>query len=457
MQHRRAFRQLAANLALLAALFGGLFLGAGNMVMLQLDPSFAKVLHGGHGPDDPAGHDHEDPAVDALACGDGLAGRRRPAGCHRSPAGASGALSVLPRRHHPPAGGPGGCTGDDAGTHGAAGRTGHAAGDADRPPSPRPSPGPARSNDLTRLRADSTPAPRGPATVRSVCETFLMNHYPSLPGWAILAVCASFAPAALAIPAGTEDPATDPAVETVRVLEPRPPGPAPVELQGSDLTTGEPDLTRALARMPGVEAVDNGPLSGQLQVRGLYGPRIGVRLEGMHVLGGGPNWMDPPLYVAPAGLVESVILDRAPAGRRRRRRPGAQAELRWKQAPFSDDGVRPWLELDASAHSVDRGTALAAVAGLSAPRHRLHVAASREHGEDRDTPMGRIEPSRHDRDAPWPSATAGATRPARSASPGAGSNPTPVARPPCRWTSASSTPRSCSWRRVISWAKSSSD
>ena len=72
MQHRRAFRQLAANLALVAALFGGLFLGAGNMVMLQLDPSFAAVLHGDHGPDDHVGHDHEDPAVDALACGDGL-------------------------------------------------------------------------------------------------------------------------------------------------------------------------------------------------------------------------------------------------------------------------------------------------------------------------------------------------------------------------------------------------
>lgn len=90
MQHRRAFRQLAANLALLAALFGGLFLGAGNMVMLQLDPSFAKVLHGGHGPDDPAGHDHEDPAVDALACGDGLqaVGNDQP--------DATGPLPVLP-------------------------------------------------------------------------------------------------------------------------------------------------------------------------------------------------------------------------------------------------------------------------------------------------------------------------------------------------------------------------
>lgn len=227
-----------------------------------------------------------------------------------------------------------------------------------------------------------------------------MNHPPSiLPGWAILAVCASIAPAALANPAGNEPDPNDPALETVRVQEPRPPGAAPLELQGSDLAPADPDLTRALARMPGVEAVDNGPLSGQLQVRGQYGPRVGVRLEGMHVLSGGPNWMDPPLYVAPAGLIESVTLDRAPAGVAAGAGPGAQAELRWKRAPFSEEGVRPWIDLDASARSLDRGTALAAVAGLSAPRHRLHVAASREHGEDRDTPAGRIKPSRHDRDA----------------------------------------------------------
>lgn len=77
MQHRRAFRRLAANLALMAALFGGLFLGAGNMVMLQLDPSFAAVLHAGHGADDHSGHgqsgdEPEQPPADALACGDGL-------------------------------------------------------------------------------------------------------------------------------------------------------------------------------------------------------------------------------------------------------------------------------------------------------------------------------------------------------------------------------------------------
>jgi len=90
MQHRRAFRQLAANLALVAALFGGLFLGTGNMVMLQLDPSFAAVLHGAHGPDDPAGHDHEAEADDALACGDGLqaAGNDQP--------DATGPLPMLP-------------------------------------------------------------------------------------------------------------------------------------------------------------------------------------------------------------------------------------------------------------------------------------------------------------------------------------------------------------------------
>jgi hypothetical protein len=94
MQHRRAFRQLAANLALVAALFGGLFLGAGNMVMLHLDPSFAAVLHGGHGADEHSGHEHaahepEQLPAEALACGDGL-----PAAAARADAGDG--LPVLP-------------------------------------------------------------------------------------------------------------------------------------------------------------------------------------------------------------------------------------------------------------------------------------------------------------------------------------------------------------------------
>lgn len=63
-------RSLAASLALLATLFGGLFYGAGNMLMLATVPGFASVLHG-----DPGDHRHDHasgPRVDRLACGEGV-------------------------------------------------------------------------------------------------------------------------------------------------------------------------------------------------------------------------------------------------------------------------------------------------------------------------------------------------------------------------------------------------
>jgi hypothetical protein len=71
MHRAHPARSLAASLALLATLFGGLFYGAGNMLMLATSPGFASVLHGDHGGHEGHGeHDHG--AVDALVCGDGV-------------------------------------------------------------------------------------------------------------------------------------------------------------------------------------------------------------------------------------------------------------------------------------------------------------------------------------------------------------------------------------------------
>ena len=56
----------------------------------------------------------------------------------------------------------------------------------------------------------------------------------------------------------------------------------------------EPDAAALAARLPGAALIDNGALSGQLQHRGLLGPRMAVRIDGVHFASGGPNLMDPP-------------------------------------------------------------------------------------------------------------------------------------------------------------------
>lgn len=80
MHCSRTFMQFGQQLALWAALFGGLFLGAGNMLMLHVDPAAAHRLHTEHGAAAPGIADRSrsaavahDPALEALICGDGLA------------------------------------------------------------------------------------------------------------------------------------------------------------------------------------------------------------------------------------------------------------------------------------------------------------------------------------------------------------------------------------------------
>lgn len=70
----------------------------------------------------------------------------------------------------------------------------------------------------------------------------------------------------------------------------------PVELgkeAEEELATG-PDGAAFVARLPGMALVDNGTLSGQVQMRGLFGERIRYQQPGFRKTGG-PNAMDPAM------------------------------------------------------------------------------------------------------------------------------------------------------------------
>lgn len=76
-----------------------------------------------------------------------------------------------------------------------------------------------------------------------------------------------------------------------------------------ELATG-PDAAAFIARQPGMALVDNGALSGQVQMRGLFGERILLRVNGQHFATGGPNAMDPAMHYAPMALIERVEIAR---------------------------------------------------------------------------------------------------------------------------------------------------
>jgi len=95
---------------------------------------------------------------------------------------------------------------------------------------------------------------------------------------------------------------------------------SPIYVRSSNLTAWSPtehlvssehlrsvDAAAMVRNLPGAAIVRNGSQTGILQLRGLSGDRVGVRVDGMTITPACPNHMDPPLHYAhPSGgdLVE---------------------------------------------------------------------------------------------------------------------------------------------------------
>lgn len=98
------------------------------------------------------------------------------------------------------------------------------------------------------------------------------------------------------------------------------------------------DPAKLMAQVPGGAAANNGPLTGQIQYRGMSGPRINVRVDGMLIHGGGPNWMAPPLHHIPAGLMEELVVEQGIASISTGGGIGGAATALWKRPDYSDGG-----------------------------------------------------------------------------------------------------------------------
>lgn len=192
-------------------------------------------------------------------------------------------------------------------------------------------------------------------------------------GLCTIALCAI----AHAATAAEQDQA-DTAIETLTVYGERISPLAESEVTSHRIHHGGADTARLVALMPGADVNDNGPISGQIQYRGLSGPRMDVKVNGMRIVPGGPNWMDPPLHYVPPGLLHSVKLQRGAAGVTSGN-VGAQASAQWKR-PEYDAG--PYLDIDTSYRSVDDGSSIAATTGFSTSQHRVYVSVSDETGDD---------------------------------------------------------------------------
>lgn len=160
-----------------------------------------------------------------------------------------------------------------------------------------------------------------------------------------------------------------------------------------------PDSAGFMKRVPGGNVNYNGPLSGQTQYRGLFGPRMNVRIDGMYINAGGPNWMDPPLHYAPSLLLSSFYAQRGIAPVSSGAGIGGHVEARTKTSRFNDEVA---FSIQGSAgfksHSVDGGRDLGVLMGLANNSHRFHALAATEQGDDYRTVRGDVAPTQYARD-----------------------------------------------------------
>lgn len=159
-----------------------------------------------------------------------------------------------------------------------------------------------------------------------------------------------------------------------------------------------PDGANMVARAPGAALIDNGALSGQVQMRGLFGERVLIRINDQHFASGGPNAMDPAMHYAPNVLIDRVEIDRGLSPVRQGPGLGGGLNARLKQVDFgSDNSLRPQIDVTAQYRGSDDSLVVGGLVGLANETLRLGLIASREKGDDTRFPGGRIGGSSFDR------------------------------------------------------------
>ncbi|HKK16103.1 MAG TPA: TonB-dependent receptor, partial [Gammaproteobacteria bacterium] len=160
-----------------------------------------------------------------------------------------------------------------------------------------------------------------------------------------------------------------------------------------------PDSAGLLRHVPGASFNDNGPISGQPQYRGMYGPRMNVRIDNMYVNSGGPNWMDPPLHYMPSSLLESIEVYRGIAPVSSGSGIGGYIEAKTKSSHFTADKEFSFHgDMSVTGRSVDEGYSVGGLLSLANRNHRLHVLGDRDDGGDLEFGDGEISATEHERD-----------------------------------------------------------
>jgi iron complex outermembrane recepter protein len=156
----------------------------------------------------------------------------------------------------------------------------------------------------------------------------------------------------------------------------------------------KPDAAHLVTRVPGANVVNNGPVSGQVQYRGMFGARMKVQLDNMYFNSGGPNLMDPPLQYMPEPILDQLSVVRGIAPVSAGTSIGGIVKAKAKTSHFgSGDAFELQADVSASGRSVNDGFAAGGLVGGGTSKYRLHFLGSAEGGADTQFDGGEITPT----------------------------------------------------------------
>ena len=187
-----------------------------------------------------------------------------------------------------------------------------------------------------------------------------------------------------------EDAADAPPVEEILVTG-RPIAQEVTHQRPTVSSTAAADSAALLRALPGADFARIGPLTGQTWYRGLTDIRLGVRVDGVPLVPGGPNLMDPPLHYVPGPLVERIVLRRGIAPVSAGVGLNAPIEAVLKSSRFREgDEASTILDASAAWRTAEDGVSFGGIAGWQGRRLRAHVLGAFEDGDDLRVPGGRL-------------------------------------------------------------------
>ncbi len=172
-----------------------------------------------------------------------------------------------------------------------------------------------------------------------------------------------------------------------------------LEMEVDSLETAVPDSAAMLSKLPGASVNSNGPLSGIQQYRGMFGPRVHVNVDGMHIAPGGPNLMDAPLSYAPAAMLDSLTIYRgvAPVSVAQESIGGAIVAETAKGEFGSDSSFGINGTLTAGGQSANNGWLGNGLVAIANEHHKIFLNGLMEEGDDAKFPDGKIRPTEYER------------------------------------------------------------